>query len=76
MTTLTFDPELDKPGCWMRVKAKGKKPSALVSCPTCEETVSLSGHFIFYDGKVTPSLVCPHENCGFHDWIVLEGWKP
>lgn len=26
-------------------------------------------------GEITPSVVCPRTRCGFHDHLILEGWK-
>jgi hypothetical protein len=33
-----------------------------------------SVHKIAADGTVSPSFVCPHPGCGFHEFIVLSGW--
>lgn len=48
--------------------------TALVGCPECGKPVTLTGHEIKEDGTVSPSLVCPHRPCQFHDFIKLEGW--
>jgi hypothetical protein len=32
-------------------------------------------HVISDDGSVSPSVVCPHEGCDFHEFIKLEDWK-
>ncbi len=45
-----------------------------VYCPKCGSEGMLD-HDIDAEGKVTPSLVCPHEECGFHDYIQLMGWE-
>ncbi len=74
MTVLTHDQDLASPGTWKGAATETKR-SAMVTCPGCGREMSLTGHYIFYDGKVTPSLVCPFD-CGFHDWITLENWKP
>lgn len=36
----------------------------------------LGGHEIAADGKVTPSVICPHEGCGWHVSVRLMGWTP
>jgi hypothetical protein len=51
----------------------GKK-SASVECPKCGNMYYLD-HTISDDGNVTPSLVCPFDNCDFHEFVVLEDWK-
>jgi hypothetical protein len=49
--------------------------SAVISCPICGKIGTLSDHAIDSQGKVTPSVVCPREQCKFHDFVVLEGWR-
>ena len=72
---------------WLQVKGHWRpaliqetgQRTATVSCPTCGNVSSLSGHEIAADGTVTPSLGCPWKigdlPCTFHDWIKLDGWK-
>lgn len=36
---------------------------------------SLSDHEIDKDGQVDPSVVCPEAGCGFHEWVILDGWS-
>lgn len=36
---------------------------------------SLDNHRISPDGTVSPSVVCQHEGCTFHEFIRLEDWK-
>jgi hypothetical protein len=36
----------------------------------------MDNHKIAADGKVTPSVVCPVKDCGFHQYITLTGWTP
>jgi hypothetical protein len=36
--------------------------------------LSIHKHSIAQDGTVSPSVVCPVEKCGFHEFIRLEGW--
>lgn len=76
MTTLK-NGSLEAKGEWRRGRVgtmQGEQRiTALVSCPGCGKTISLSKHGINPDGTVSPSLICPH-GCGFHDFIKLEGW--
>ena len=76
MTILTYDPELNHPGCWKGGGKPGGKRTALVACPKCGQIATLSDHEIDADGTVKPSLVCPFDPCRFHDHVKLEGWKP
>lgn len=81
MTELTYDPELTllggrknkHAGRWKGGISDGKK-TANASCPKCGRIASLSQHSISQDGKVTPSLVCPFDDCDFHDYVKLVGW--
>lgn len=52
--------------------AKGH--SAIIVCPECGKDGSLLSHDINADGHISPSLVCPHNPCAFHDFGQLEGW--
>lgn len=36
----------------------------------------MDNHKIATDGKVTPSVVCAVQGCGFHQYITLTGWTP
>lgn len=51
----------------------GFKTKAWVHCPRCDRRSALD-HDIGADGKVSPSLVCPYDDCDFHDYVTLEGW--
>jgi hypothetical protein len=67
---------LSTPGQWRSSYIKDlKRRSAMVSCPTCGKTASLSGHEIADDGVVTPSVVCPYDKCKFHEHVTLGGWQ-
>jgi hypothetical protein len=63
---------------WRPVQPSGTWVS--ISCPTCGQGLSIkrasAGHDVDVDGKVTPSVVCTHPGCTFHDMVVLEGWMP
>jgi hypothetical protein len=50
----------------------------ILSCPGCNAPMSLQsprqrGHDIAQDGTVSPSVGCPQ--CGYHEFIKLEGWQ-
>jgi hypothetical protein len=72
-TTLQLSHDLREQGVWVLGRS-GDRYTALVTCPGCGTALSLSRHTIADDGCVTPSLACP--SCGWHDFVVLEGWIP
>lgn len=50
-----------------------------VSCPnghlsTLRHLSRGTGHEIDAQGVVSPSVVCPHDGCDFHEFVQLEGW--
>lgn len=61
-------------GTWKGLKT-GTGRSASFTCPN-GHVGTLSDHTIADDGSVSPSVVCPYENCDFHEYIQLEGWSP
>jgi hypothetical protein len=64
-----------KKGEWTYIhRGTGQKPSAEICCPDCGRGGSLLSHDINDDGIITPSLVCPHDDCGYHEWGILKGW--
>lgn len=54
-------------------KADGTR-TALLKCSN-GHIGSLSNHDIADDGRVTPSVVCPVEECEFHEMVRLIGWS-
>lgn len=64
----------DEPGVWWHAVLDGK-PSAIVTCPSCGGHGGLHDHSVDDEGNVTPSLVCPHGSCTFHDFVRLDGWQ-
>lgn len=46
----------------------------MIECPDCGNVATLDDHKIAGNGKVEPSVVCPEEGCGFHEFVTLEGW--
>lgn len=70
-------PRGDRPrrrGTWFPLIADDEK-SATVCCPDCGLQGSLEMHTIHDDGRVSPSIDCPDPDCGFHEWVQLEGWN-
>lgn len=72
MRTYPHDNDL-LPGTWKG----GNSPYGRTALFCCSNghIGSLSNHEIAEDGTVTPSVVCPHEGCNFHEFIKLEGWQ-
>jgi len=65
-----------KKGTWKGIKlANHSGRSASFTCPNCGELGSLTDHDIDDNGNVSPSVVCSYD-CGFHEYIKLDGWKP
>lgn len=63
-------------GKWRPVVLDGENVAQL-RCPTCGQTAyldSVSGHSIDADGFVQPSVVCPTDGCGFHEFVKLGEW--
>lgn len=63
-----------KKGEW-RLLTWGGVTSAVIKCPLCGFDGRLTSHTIKQNGDVNPSVVCPNEDCSFHEYITLEGWK-
>lgn len=46
-----------------------------LSCPRCELPAALSAqHRVEADGRVEPSVFHDAPECGFHEFVMLEGW--
>lgn len=56
-------------------KNKVDVTTACVTCPNCGNAMSLKEHTIAENGIVSPSLICPTENCSFHEFVHLEDWE-
>jgi len=68
-------PQGNEPGSWEPVAEIGRaRFKAFVRCPKCNRVYTLRQHTVADDGTVTPSLVCPHDDCDFHEYVKLEGW--
>ncbi len=65
--------ELDAPrGSWWRASLSPIVVS--LKCPSCGRSMCIP-HAIAADGTVTPSVICPYENCGWHVFVRLGGWS-
>lgn len=62
------------PGTWKGLKTRQGRKASFV-CPECGQLGALVDHDIGDDGTVTPSVVCPHLGCAFHEFIKLDGWN-
>ena len=48
-----------------------------VGCPKCGQFSALDAHVFSLDEQgVTPSFICPYENCGVHVWVRLRADAP
>lgn len=47
--------------------------SATMKCPN-GHVACLDDYTIHDDGHVEPSVECPEAGCGFHEYVILEGW--
>ncbi len=78
-TVPIYGPRNVSGGGWHHVMMRESKdgPAKAVPriyCPKCGNE-GLLDHDIDTEGRVTPSLVCPHDGCDFHDHIQLMGWE-
>lgn len=65
-----------RPCTWKIVLlGKRQRKSASFTCPN-GHTYLLSGYSVLPNGSVHPMVLCPADNCGFHELIKLEGWEP
>lgn len=63
--------DLSTPGQWRLWRSF----VVLISCPGCGRRIELSHRefWITDEGIVRPSVDCPEE-CGFHDYVVLNNY--
>ena len=73
MIIIPFDPEL-KNNTWNLYTSPNGKRTAITRCSN-GHIGSLLNHTISNDGSVTPSVVCQHEGCNYHEYIKLDGWE-
>lgn len=67
-------------GTWKLLPAnRDKKQLILLTCPNCKGLCTLHNgddyHAIAADGVVTPSVICPHDSCDYHEFIRLLDWE-
>lgn len=63
-------------GSWWRMTTMdGRMPPVSIKCPLCGRASTLN-HTIHSDGVVTPSVVCPHKGCTWHEFVKLVGYAP
>jgi len=63
-------------GAWdIHFFSSKNSPLVILRCPRCQRVSCLHEHTIKEDGKVFPSVVCPREDCDFHDMVQLKDWK-
>jgi hypothetical protein len=73
--------EHPEPLCWWWWGFAGDEPRYVVlRCPnghegTLRHLQARTGHEIAADGKVSPSAVCPEDECDFHEFVRLTGWR-
>jgi len=73
-----FDHEMP-PSTWDYLDATEHFPHvlAILNCPKGHGMMIVSRiHAIDHSGAISPSVVCRHEGCGFHDHVRLDGWNP
>lgn len=70
------DPEGDLPFTWRIYRYNGTvlDCSPVIVDQNCHY-LSIHKHTILDDGTVQPSVGCPVQGCGFHEFIKLEGWN-
>lgn len=66
--------KLPRPGCWNQ-----RRDRVDFCCPVCNLYSHLGRHSIDAEGRVMPSVICPHNRpdgtpCTFHETIRLHGW--
>jgi RNase P subunit RPR2 len=51
---------------------------AVITCPRCKHEWILSAkiHRVAPSGAVTPSVVCPCNECDWHEFVILKSWTP
>lgn len=66
--------ELQQGGCWWLDSFDSHEYVAM-SCPECEKISDISNCSIDNLGRVQPSVVCPHGNCNFDEFVCLLLWE-
>jgi len=58
-----------------RIRKLDGKNIVSIKCPNCANWSYLD-HDIDSVGEVTPSLICVHDECNFHESVTLQKWNP
>jgi hypothetical protein len=66
-------------GCWRpwkspRFPGPVFKDTIAFPCGGCDRLMCLPNHTISDEGRISPSVVCPH-GCGWHVFLLLKDWK-
>lgn len=69
MTHLKHGNVSDEPGIWEEIGNR-----LYFSCPMCLHILPLENYLIRHDGVVERTVPCEY-NCGFSDFLRLEGWS-
>jgi hypothetical protein len=71
---IKHDTEGERKGAlkWWVVQLDGK-PAVKMTCGNGH--AALLDHEVDDAGTVSPSVDCPVEGCGFHEFATLEGWQ-
>ena len=64
-------------GTWTtrKVHAEPERERVIIGCPGCGRRGDLDDHTVDEAGVVSPSVVCPHKDCTFHDYVALKDWR-
>jgi hypothetical protein len=62
-------------GRWRAIRAEGQR-SAIFCCPNCGELGRIAGRYVAPDGRVQANVLCETTDCGFNEFIKLDGWVP
>jgi hypothetical protein len=60
---------------WRRWTYSSGEVRLSATCPWCGAEERMDRHTVLPNGMVDPSFVCPFNNCGFHEYVVLENWS-
>lgn len=75
MISIQFDRNHNQPpNSWWISKLSDGRRQVITKCAN-GHIGSLDDHTIAADGTVSPSVVCQHEGCNFHEYIKLEDWE-
>jgi hypothetical protein len=64
------------PGTWRHWQNQPGAHSIAICCPKCCRPLCLPNHTVDAGGEVSPSVVCTHPGCAFHEHVALANYKP